>query len=373
LASKTYAVTVQVDNNPVLEGYYADPEILYSYKNKKFYIYPTSDGFVGWAGYYFKTFSSEDLVNWTDEGTILNLPTDVSWGTYNAWAPSITEKKVNGAYKYYYYFVAAGNVGVAVADDPAGKFVDSGKKLADNIDPDVYSDTITGKSYLYWGNSTLYAAELNDDMVSINSSTKRVITPSDRTFREGVYVIRRNGIYYFFWSEDDTHSENYRVRYGTSTSPLGPITVPANNLVLAKDATQGIYGTGHNSVIQIPGRDEWYIVYHRFNRPKGISMQGDSAGYFREVCIDKLEFNTDGSVKKVQPTVKGIAPVDLNSVPTPAPLIKSNEPKGRVISTEYYQIDGKQVKKKSQLNKGIYIERTIYDSGTVSSRKFFVN
>jgi len=374
LGSKTYSVTVKVDNNPVLEGYYADPEILYSYKTKKFYIYPTSDGFVGWAGYYFKTFSSPDLVNWTDEGTILNLPTDVSWGTFNAWAPSITEKKVNGAYKYYYYFVAAGNVGVAVADNPTGPFVDSGKKLVDNIDPDVYTDSISGKSYLYWGNSTLYAAELNADMISINASTKRTITPSGGTFREGVYVIQRKGLFYFFWSENDTRSADYRVRYGTSTSPLGPITVPANNLVLAKDATQGIYGTGHNSVIQIPGRDEWYIVYHRFTRPKGITMQGDSAGYFREVCIDKLEFNADGSVKKVQPTVQGIAPVTVGEIQNGVhEIINTNEKKGKVISTEYYQMDGKRVKNNNQLNRGIYIERTIYDSGTPSSRKIFVN
>ena len=372
LGSKAYAVTVEVANNPVLEGYYADPEILYSYKTKKFYIYPTSDGFVGWAGYYFKTFSSPDLVNWTDEGTILNLPTDVSWGTFNAWAPSITEKKVNGAYKYYYYFVAAGNIGVAVADTPTGPFVDSGKKLADNIDPDVYNDTISGKSYIYWGNSTLWAAELNADMISINAATKRTITPSGGTFREGVYVVKRQDTYYFFWSEDDTRSENYRVRYGTSTSPLGPITVPANNLILAKDATQGIYGTGHNSVIQIPGRDEWYIVYHRFTRPEGITMQGDSAGFFREVCIDKLEFNADGSVKPVIPTVKGIQPVTLGQATSAAPTIKANDPKGKAISTEYYQIDGKQVKKNNLLNSQIYIERTIYDSGSVSSRKLFV-
>jgi len=236
---------------------------------------------------------------------------------------------------------------VAVADNPTGPFVDSGKKLADNIDPDVYTDTLTGKSYLYWGNSTLYAAELNDDMVSINLSTKRTITPSGGTFREGVYVIERKGTYYFFWSENDTRSPDYRVRYGTSTSPLGPITIPLNNLILAKDASSGIYGPGHNSVVQIPGRDEWYIVYHRFTRPRGITMQGDSAGYFREVCIDKLEFNTDGSVKKVIPTVEGVAPVTVGGIPNGVKeIINPSEKKGKAISTEYYQIDGKQVKKK---------------------------
>src|SRR5690606_4138681 len=105
----------------------------------------------------------------------------------------------------------------------------------------------------------------------------------------------------FLWSEDDTRSENYRVRYATSNSPTGPLKKTANNLVLAKDLSKGIYGTGHNSVLPIPGKDEWYIVYHRISRPNGIKM-GESAGYHREVCIDKMEFNEDGTIKQVVPS-----------------------------------------------------------------------
>ena len=300
-----------IGNNPVLTGYYADPDIIYSNKTKKYYIYPTSDGFDGWGGYYFKTFSSDNLKDWKDEGVILDLKKDVSWANRNAWAPCIEEKKVDGKYKYYYYFTAAQKIGVAVADDPAGPFVDSGKALIDfrpegvkggqEIDPDVFTDPKTGKSYLYWGNGYMAVAELNKDMVSIKKETVQVRTP-DKTFREAISVFYRKGTYYFLWSEDDTRSENYRVRYGTSTSPTGVITIPENNLILAKDAAKGIYGTGHNSVLQIPGKDEWYIVYHRFNRPNGIKM-GDAAGFHREVCIDKMEFNADGSIKAVVPTL----------------------------------------------------------------------
>ena len=138
-------------------------------------------------------------------------------------------------------------------------------------------------------------------MVSIKEGTEKVITP-DNTFREAIYVIYRKGTYYFLWSENDTRSEDYRVRYGTSKSPYGPIEIPEDNLILQKDATQGIYGTGHNSVIQIPGKDEWYIVYHRFNRPDGIHM-GRAAGYHREVCIDPLFFDKKGKIKKVVPSL----------------------------------------------------------------------
>ena len=301
---------IQTRKNPVLDGFYADPDILYSNKTKKYYIYPTSDGFDGWGGYYFKTFSSTDLNQWTDEGVILDLKKDVPWGNRNAWAPTIAEKKIGKDYKYYYYFTAAQKIGVAVASLPTGPFIDSGSPLVNSkpegvnggqeIDPAVFTDPKTGKSYLYWGNGYLAVAELNKDMISLKENTTKVIQ-TDKTFREGCYVFYRNGIYYFLWSEDDTRSENYRVRYGTSTSPIGPIAIKENNLILQKDPSKGIYGTGHNSVLQIPGKDEWYIVYHRFSYPNGIKM-GDAAGFNREVCMDPLYFDQAGNIIPVKPT-----------------------------------------------------------------------
>lgn len=303
----------KINNNPVLQGYYADPDILYSNKTKKYYIYPTSDGFDGWSGKYFKTFSSENLIDWKDEGVILDLPKDVSWANRNAWAPCIVEKKVKGKYKYFYYFTAAQKIGVAVSDNPAGPFKDSGKALVatkpegakggQEIDPDVFTDPKTGKSYLYWGNGYMAVAELNDDMISFKGDVKLIKV--DKTFREGTYVIYRKGTYYFMWSEDDTRSPNYKVRYGTSKSPLGPIEIPENNIVIQGIPNQGIYATGHNSVLQIPNKDEWYITYHRFSYPTGIKM-GEAGGFHREVCIDKLEFNPDGTIKQVTPTHTGI-------------------------------------------------------------------
>lgn len=311
LPSKKTA-TLPNNKNPVLEGFYADPEIIYSQKDKKYYLYPTSDGFTNWSGTYFKAFSSADLVSWKDEGVILDLKKDVSWADRNAWAPTMIEKKVKGVYTYFYYFTAAQKIGVAVSDNPTGPFVDSGKPLIANapkdftgggqeIDPDVFADPVSGKNYLYWGNGYLACVELNDDMISIKENTIKLMTP-DATFREGAEVFFRKGIYYFLWSEDDTRSPNYRVRYGMSDSPMGELTIPENNLILTKNKEKEIYGTGHNSVIQTPNTDEWHIVYHRFNRPNGIFM-GDAAGYNREVCIDVLEFNEDGTIEPVIPTI----------------------------------------------------------------------
>lgn len=316
-AKDTYKVSVVENHNPVLNGYYADPEILYAHKTGKYYIYPTSDGFDHWSGDYFKTFSSKDLVNWKDEGVILDLPRDVKWAKKNAWAPCIIEKKIGNTYKYFYYFTAASKIGVAVSNEPTGPFVDSGQALipalpegitrGQQIDPDVFCDPKTGKYYLYWGNSYMAVAELNEDMVSLKAGTTKILTPHDH-FNEGTYVIYRKGIYYFMWSENDTRSEKYSVHYGTSDSPAGKISVPENNTVIIGEKSAGIYATGHNSVIQVPGKDEWYIVYHRFNYPAGITT-GEDAGYHREVCIDPLTFGKDGQINRVIPTHSGIKPL----------------------------------------------------------------
>lgn len=315
---KVYLVTASEDHNPVLEGYYADPDILYSEKTDSFYIYPTSDGFDGWSGWYFKTFSSANLVDWKDEGTILDLKKDVTWANRNAWAPCIVEKKIDGQYKYFYYFTAAQKIGVAVADHPTGPFTDSGNPLINwkpqvvkggqEIDPEVFTDPKTGKSYLYWGNGYMAGAELNDDMISLKMNTLKTFNV-DNTYREGTSVIFRNDVYYFMWSEDDTRSPNYKVRYATSDSPLGKLTIPENNIVIQRDSVTNIFATGHNSAIQIPGKDEWYLVYHRFTYPKGVEMPRGSGGFHREVCIDKLEFDADGKLLEVKPTFNGIKPV----------------------------------------------------------------
>lgn len=315
--------------NPILPEFHADPEILYSHQTGKFYIYSTTDGAPGWGGYYFTVFSSDDLADWHHEGIMLDLGTDqVPWSDGNAWAPCIIEKKTKKGYKYYFYY--SGNtpqgkaIGVAVADHPTGPFTDLGRPLIDRrpegqnhgqqIDVDVFEDPVSGKTYLYWGNGYMAGAELNDDMTSLKEESVCLMTPQggtlqDYAFREAPYVFYRNGLYYFMWSVDDTGSPNYHVAYGTSASPLGPITVAESPVVLRQRPEEEIYGTAHNSVLQIPGTDKWYIVYHRIN--KNYLDRKKGPGFHRQVCIDKLEFNADGTIRPVVPTHRGVKPIRL--------------------------------------------------------------
>lgn len=310
----------ELPNNPVLPGFHADPEIVYSNLTGKYYIYSTTDGQPGWGGWYYTAYSSSDLKDWTYEGIVLDLKSDqVTWADGNAWAPAIEEKKTKDGYRYYLYF--SGNpkngggkqIGVATADSPTGPFTDLGHPMitesptggGQQIDVDVFTDPVSGKSYLYWGNGYVAGAELNKDMLSIKKKTLKVLTPQggtlqDYAYREAPYVFYRNGLYYFMWSVDDTGSANYHVAYGTSTSPLGPIQVAADPIVTIQNPEKEIYGPAHNSVICKPGTDEWYIVYHRIN--KHYLDKSLSPGTHREVCIDRLEFNADGTIRRAELT-----------------------------------------------------------------------
>lgn len=308
--------------NPILPEFHADPEVLYDRKTNRYYIYSTTDGQPGWGGWYFTCFSSADLTEWRYEGVVLDLPKQTKWARGNAWAPAAIER--NGKY-YLYYSGDEGRqkaIGVAIADSPTGPFKDFGQPIVNQrpkgqrggqqIDVDVFLDD-DGQAYLYWGNGYMAGAKLNDDMTSIDTTTVTLMTPRggtlrDYAFREGAYVIKRNGIYYFLWSVDDTGSPNYHVAYGTSKSPLGPIEVAAQPVILQQRPDENIFGTAHNSVLQIPGRDEWYVVYHRIN-PTFIDRE-KGPGIHRQVCIDRMEFDADGRILPITPTHKGVRQID---------------------------------------------------------------
>ncbi|MEV4052515.1 family 43 glycosylhydrolase [Amycolatopsis sp. NPDC049688] len=295
---RVWTVEAHETRSPVLPGYNADPNIVAF--GDTYYLYPTTDGFDGWSGTKFSAWSSKNLVDWKDEGVILDLGKDVGWADKNAWAPTIAQH--NG--KYYFYFCAEAKIGVAVSDSPTGPFVDSGKPLiAKNpdggqaIDPAVFIDH-TGQPYLYWGNGNAYVVPLNDDMVSYDPAKITRLTGLDG-FREGLFTVERKGTYYLSWSIDDTRSPDYRVGYATAPSPTGPFT--NRGVLLSKDAHLGVLGTGHSSMLQVPGTDDWYLAYHRFGIPGGD-------GTHRETTIDKLTFRRDGTIAPVVPTLESVRP-----------------------------------------------------------------
>jgi beta-xylosidase len=277
---------------PILEGYTADPNAVVF--DDTYYVYPTSDK-DQWLTTDFSCWSSKDLVHWKNEGVILDVTKDLTWAKLRGWAPTIARR--DGT--YFFYFSAGQEIGVATNHGPVGRFTDAlGRPLiapsaeypGQVIDPNVFVDD-DDQAYLYYGQGNLYVYKLNRDMVSFDGPPRK-LTPS--RFNEGVFVIKRGGTYYFMWSQNDARDAGYQVAYGTAKSPLGPIELPSDNVILERHG-QAV-GTGHHSVVQVPGTDRWYIFYHRHAIPNGN-------GYIRETCLGRMEFDEDGRIKKTDPLV----------------------------------------------------------------------
>jgi beta-xylosidase len=226
------------------------------------------------------------------------------------WAPSVIEKKG----KYYLFFGAndiqndqqRGGIGVAVADRPEGPFRDHlGKPLIDKfhngaqpIDQFVFHDA-DGQYYLIYGGwRHCNIAKLNKDFTGFepfpDGTVFKEITPDK--YVEGPFMFRKDGKYYFMWSEGGWTGPDYCVAYAIADSPMGPFRrigkILQQNPAIAR-------GAGHHSVIKVPGKDSWYIVYHR--RPLT-----ETDANSREVCIDKMEFDAQGLIKPVKITVEGV-------------------------------------------------------------------
>lgn len=321
----------KMSGNPLFPGWYADPEAIIF--GDTYWIFPTysdhfgipdsSCCFTEWqkerravAPYapflmqtFFNAFSSKDLTNWTKHSHVLDIK-DVSWAAYALWAPSIIEKEG----QYFLFFGAndirnnqeKGGIGIAVADNPAGPYKDYlGKPLigeivhgAQPIDQFIFRDRDNKYYLIYGGWRHCNIGRLKDDFTGFipfaDGSLFKPITPEN--YVEGPFMFIRNDKYYLMWSEGDWTGPDYSVAYAIADSPFGPFNRIGK--ILQQDAEIAT-GAGHHSVIQIPGTDEWYIIYHR--RPLDTTN-----GNHRATCIEPMHFDAEGYILPVKITHKGV-------------------------------------------------------------------
>ena len=302
-----------VAGNPAFPGWYADPDARV-FANR-YWIFPTTS-----ARYEdqtrFDAFSSTDLVHWTRHPDVLTAGS-VKWARRAMWAPSVVEK--DG--RYYFFFGANdiqsdkehGGIGVAVADRPEGPYRDLlGKPLIDSfhngaqpIDQAVFRD---GEDWymVYGGWKHANLVRLKDDFTGLrpfaDGTLYKEVTPAPE-YVEGSLMFEREGRWYYMWSEGGWGGPDYSVAYAMADSPMGPFK--RIDKVLRQDPAVAT-SAGHHSVIQVPGTDRWYIVYHR--RPLG-----DTARDHRQVSIDRMRFDEDGRILPVKITHDG---VDADPLPT---------------------------------------------------------
>jgi len=293
--------------NPILPGWYADPEARVF--EGQYWIYPTYS-----APYdeqvFMDAFSSRDLVTWTKHPRILDMK-DIPWARRALWAPSIVEKD-----GWYYLFFGAndiqndqqvGGIGVARSRRPEGPFKDYlGKPLIDRfhngaqpIDQFVFKDHDGAHYIVYGGWRHCNIAKLNADFTGFvpfpDGSTFKEITPQG--YVEGAFMLLRDGKYYFMWSEGGWTGPNYAVAYAVGTSPFGPFERVGK--ILQQDPSIAT-GSGHHSVVQSPRSGKSYILYHR--RP--LDQKDRNA---RVVCIEELKFDEKGFIVPVVLTNEGVA------------------------------------------------------------------
>jgi len=290
--------------NPFITSIYTADPSAHVWADGRLYVYPSHDldparGCDLMDRYH--VYSTDDMVNWRDEGEILNA-SQVSWGRKEGgfmWAPDCAYK--NGT--YYYYFPHPSEtkwnntwkIGVATSKKPASDFTSGSymEGLDGNsmIDPCVFMDT-DGQAYFYYGGGSKCAGgKLKDNMIEIDGALQKMEGLVD--FHEATWVFKRNGIYYLTYA--DNHGRENQLRYATSSSPLGPWNY------------QGVFlgstdcDTNHGSVVEYKGK--WYIFYHN----QSISNTGQ--GNLRSICVDELHFNDDGIIQLVNQTKTGVAAV----------------------------------------------------------------
>ena len=298
--------------NPILPGDFADPSVLVH--QDTFYIYATT-------GSEATVWYSPDFREW--KLTTLNWPT--SMGQPDVWAPAVTQG-TDG--RFYLYTSTNHNIYAGVANHPKGPFTNilGGDSIfirnrqwwekMHSIDADCFVDD-DGQAYLYWGSGFEFkdgicaVGRLDKDMASFKEDPI-LITPNE--YFEGPHMMKRNGIYYLMYSDSLYYDSTYKVRYATSSSPMGPFEEGRNSPILKSTPDGKVTGPGHHYTLR--RGDQYYIVYHAHALPE-VKPNG---GLIRQVFIDKLEFEEDGAIKPVEATDKGV-PLDfVNSANIRQPL-----------------------------------------------------
>lgn len=289
-------------NNPIIKDQYTGDPAALVYKDKV-YLYAGHDEAPNDFNFYkmneWVVYSSSDMKKWESHPVPLKV-TDFAWAKSDAWAAQVIER--NGKF-YWYVTVEHGSIpgksiGVAVSDSPVGPFKDAlGKALItndmtthtkiswDDIDPTVYIDD-DGQAYLFWGNTVCHYAKLKANMTELDGPIQTIDLPN---FTEAPWIHKHKNWYYLSYA----YQFPEKIAYAMSRSITGPWEFKGILNELA-----GNSNTNHQSIIDFKGQS--YFIYHN-----GASIP-HGGSFRRSVCVDKLYYNKDGTMKRVVMTSEGI-------------------------------------------------------------------
>lgn len=291
-----------VTNNPIIKDKYTGDPAALVYKDKV-YLYAGHDEAPNDFHFYkmneWLVYSSSDMIHWQEHPVPLKA-SDFAWAKGEAWASQVIER--NGKF-YWYVTVEHGtipgkSIGIAVSDSPTGPFKDAlGKAIItndmttktnigwDDIDPTVIIDD-DGQAYLFWGNTVCHYAKLKANMTELDGPIQTIDLPN---FTEAPWIHKHKDWYYLSYA----YQFPEKIAYAMSKSINGPWEYKG---ILNEIA--GNSNTNHQSIIDFKGKS--YFIYHN----GGLQPNGGS--FRRSVCVDRLYYNKDGSMKRVIMTTEGI-------------------------------------------------------------------
>ncbi len=309
--------------NPVFEPVLADPTVVKV--GDEFYAYGTEDNWGEEGGYHLvPVIKSKDLVNWTLVGS--SIATKPNWKDKGGiWAPDVTQ--VGDQFYMYYSFSTWGDpnpgIGLAIAGQPEGPFVDQGKVfdskeigVANSIDPFYIEED--GKKFLVWGSfHGLYMTELSADGRKATGGKIQLAG----NHLEAAYVYQKDGYYYLFGSAGtccEGASSTYKILVGRSENLVGPYLDKNGKSLLASDSgtlvvaansgDTGFVGPGHNSEIVTDSQGRDWLLYHGMDRQKPKLNNGTNR---RVLLLDQVLW-TDGW--------PGLAGREPSTGPQPSPV-----------------------------------------------------
>lgn len=264
--------------NPVIQTQgLADPHAILH--EGRYYLYPTGDA----RGY--DVYVSDDLLDWTWAARVFD------YDSTTVWAPDVYYDDATEL--FYLYYSAMLQIGVAIADNPLGPFVDQGILIDRGIDGHLFRDD-DGALYLYYegffGGSRM-AVQRMRTLTELEGEPVELFEPEGWEINgalgvvEAPWMLKRNGIYYLMYSGNDYHTEDYAVGYATATNPMGPFVRYAANPIMSK--ADGVIGPGHHSVVEAPDGG-LAIIYHQKRTPDTSDN--------RFVSVDRMGFDASGVI-----------------------------------------------------------------------------
>ena len=282
---------------------YGDVAYLYATRDAS----PRNDRFVmnNWW-----VWQSSDLVNWRLVSIL--WPEDTYWGKpwNQCWATDAMAR--NGLY-YLYFSRGPEEIGVVRSNSPAGPWVDPlhkpliamGSTPTKARDPGILQET-NGTSYIVFGCWDYYIARLNEDMISLAETPRRIVIDKKMgpygpgKTDDKPFLHRRGNIYYLSWGCYYAMSDNVYGPYAYKDTIIKDYDTDPQ----LQKQEKGLTSDRHGSFFEL--HNQWYFACNDKAWP-------GTNDYYRDSVISYVHYRDNGEIAPIGLTLLGVGQYDART------------------------------------------------------------